>query len=68
MGLIIILANVTIGEVIYPEITVLKKWLIDVPVSAVERAITIAAAMGFIGILVRAITGLETNWLGRDEE
>ncbi len=68
IGIIIILGNVTVGEVIYPGITGLRKWLLDVPVAASQRGIMIASAVGFIGILMRAVTGIETNWLGGDEE
>jgi len=68
IGIIIILGNVTVGEVIFPPITGLRKWLLDVPVAASQRGIMIASAVGFIGILVRAVTGIETNWLGSDEE
>jgi hypothetical protein len=68
VGIIIILGNVTVGEVIYPGITGLRSWLLSVPVAASQRGIMIAAAVGFIGILARAVSGIETNWLGRDEE
>lgn len=68
VGIIIILGNVTVGEVIYPGITNLRSWLLDVPVAASQRGIMIAAAIGFIGILARAVLGVETNWLGRDDD
>ena len=67
-GVIMMISNVTIGEVIFPPITGIRAWLLDVPVAATQRGIIITAAIGYIGICLRAIIGVETSWLGREVE
>jgi LytS/YehU family sensor histidine kinase len=66
VGILIIFTNVSVGGALWPDALKIRTWLLNVPVAGAERGIMIAAAIGYIGILLRAMVGLETNWLGAE--
>jgi uncharacterized membrane protein len=63
-AVITMICGVPIGEVIFPGATALRKWIIEIPVMAVERALMIVMALGVVGLCLRTILGLERSWLG----
>ena len=61
---LVMLANVAIGEVIHDQLPLVGRWLMDFPNTAAMRAITIGATLGGAATAVRVIAGLERTYLG----
>lgn len=61
---LVMLGQATLGELIWPGFVPLSLWIINVPMNAGLRGLTITIAFGFIALCLRIISGLETRWLG----
>ena len=61
---LVMLGNVTIGEVIWPGFGPISQWIMDVGVTSGTRGLVITIAFGFMALCLRIIAGLETSWLG----
>jgi hypothetical protein len=64
-GIIVMLGNVPIGEVIWGGFPLLRNWIMSVPNMAVNRGIVMGAALGAIILGLRVLIGKETGYLGR---
>ena len=60
----VMLANVSIGEIISDAIPAFGLWLTAVPNSAAMRAITVGAALGAAATAIRVLAGVERTYLG----
>lgn len=63
-GLIYMLGQVPIGEILVPGITKVARWLQDIPNNAGQRGIIIGAAVGAIVLQIRVILGIERGHFG----
>ena len=59
--------NVPVGAAVWQGITVIGKWLMDIPNTAAMRAITMGAALGASATAIRVFLGLERSYLGGGE-
>jgi hypothetical protein len=67
VGIIVMLGNAPVGEVIWSQFPVLQEWLMNVPAMAAIRALYIGAAIGGIAVGVRVLSGIESGHLGAGE-
>ncbi len=63
-AIIMMLGNVPIGALIWSGWPNLAKWVQNVPNTAGQRAIMISAAVGYIGISLRVMLGMERKHFG----
>jgi hypothetical protein len=66
-GMICMLGNAPIGELIWPGFVPLKDWINQVWVKAESRVITISGLLATLALYVRIILGYERGWMGRGE-
>ena len=66
-GIICMLGNAPIGELIWPGFVPLKDWINQVWVKAESRVITISGLLATLALYVRIILGYERGWMGRGE-
>jgi hypothetical protein len=64
-GVIAMLKNAPIGELIWPGFVPLGDFLITYPSGGVYRAIIMGIGLGFIVIGIRTLLGYESGYLGR---
>ncbi len=67
VGVIVMLGNAPVGEVIWDKFPVLKEWFSNVPSMAAVRALYLSAAIGGIAVGVRVLSGIESGHLGGGE-
>ncbi|MFP4456391.1 MAG: hypothetical protein ACLFPS_01910 [Clostridia bacterium] len=67
VGVIVMLGNAPIGEVIWDQFPVMQDWLMNVPAMAAIRSLYIGAAIGGIAVGVRVLSGIESGHLGKSE-
>lgn len=67
VGIIVMLGNAPIGEVIWDKFPVMQEWLMNVPAMAAIRALYIGAAIGGIAVGVRVLSGIESGHLGSSD-
>ena len=67
VGIIVMLGNAPIGEIMWSQFPALRSWLMTVPAMAAVRALYIGAAIGGIAVGVRVLLGIERGHLGGGE-
>lgn len=67
VGIIVMLGNAPIGEVIWSKFPAIQSWLMNVPAMAAIRSLYIGAAIGGIAVGVRVLSGIERGHLGGGE-
>lgn len=67
VGVIVMLGNAPIGEIIWDQFPAVRGWLMTVPAMAAIRALYIGAAIGGIAVGVRILLGIERGHLGGGE-
>lgn len=65
-AIVVMLAVIPLGEWLFPDLPLVKDWILDYPNNAGRRAIFIGAALGGIATGFRVILGLERSHLGGD--
>ncbi len=65
-ALLIMLGSVSIGKMIWEQIPVIRKWLLDYPNTAGMRGIQVGATIGGMATALRILVGLERGHLGAD--
>ena len=63
-AIFVMLANVSLGELIHPELPRFGRWLLDTWNVAGMRAITIGATLGGAATAIRVLVGIERTHLG----
>ena len=63
-GVLVMLGNVPIGEMIWSHMPLLGRWIISVPGTGVNRGIFIGAALGAIALGLRTLLGRERGYMG----
>ena len=58
-AIILMLARVPIGEVMFPGLPVVADWLMNILNTAGQRGVMICSALGYISISLRMLLGLE---------
>lgn len=66
-GIIAMLGNAPIGELIWPGFVTLKDWINNVWVRAESRVIIITGLLATLALYVRILLGYERGWMGRGE-
>lgn len=66
-GIIAMLGNAPIGELIWPGFVTLKDWINNVWVRAEGRVIIISGLLATLALYVRILLGYERGWMGRGE-
>ncbi|MEM3986593.1 MAG: hypothetical protein QXR39_07460 [Candidatus Methanomethylicia archaeon] len=66
-GIIAMLGNAPIGELIWPGFVPLKDWVNNVWVRAEARVIIISGLLATLALYVRMLLGYERGWMGRGE-
>lgn len=67
-GCIIMLAKVSVGELIWSGLPALGDWFLNVPNTAGMRAIQICVAIGFVATAIRILLGYDKTYMGVREE
>jgi hypothetical protein len=63
-GVIVMLRNAPIGNVIWTGFPVIGSWLLDVPSVAGNRAVFIGVGIGTVLLGLRVLLGYERSYLG----
>ena len=61
---VIVMAKVGVGQVLFPFLTPVGEWLLNVPNTAGMRAVTVGGAIALVANSFRIITGLERGHIG----
>lgn len=61
-GVLVMLKNAPIGEIIWPGFVPVGNWILDVPNTGATRGIIIGAAIGSIAIAIRILLGYERSY------
>ena len=64
IGCLMMLARVSIGEMIWPGFPALGDWFMNVPDTAGMRAIRLCVSIGFIATALRVLLGYDRTYLG----
>ena len=64
-GMICMLGNAPIGELIWPGFVPLRDWINQVWVKAESRVIIISGLLATLALYVRILLGYERGWMGR---
>ena len=64
-GVLVLLGNAPVGEMISPMFPAISNWILDVPNGAASRGMTIGAGIGIIAIGIRNMLGKENVGLGK---
>jgi hypothetical protein len=64
MGVVVLLGQVPIGFQIWPDLPLVKGWLMDVPVAAGVRGIILGVALGTVTAGLRILLGQDRPYLG----
>lgn len=64
VGVIVMLGNAPIGEIMWSKFPALRSWIMNVPAMAAIRSLYIGAAIGGIAVGVRVLSGIERGHLG----
>jgi len=64
---ILMMYNVPIAELLFPQLNVFTQWLLDVIFVGGERGIRIIGGIGMIIITFRILTTADRSWMGREE-
>jgi hypothetical protein len=59
VGLLVILGNAPIGEYIWPGFPLLNAWFLNVASSGAFRGLLLSSSIGFVGMTIRMLLGLE---------
>lgn len=62
-GLAMVLYNAPVFTASWPGFRMIGQWIYDIPNMAVNRAVTIGAALGAIALAVRTLMGIERGYL-----
>jgi hypothetical protein len=66
-GIITMMMNAPIGEVIWRGFPIVGDWIMMVPNVAAQRAFLICVVVGTISLGIRTLLGMERGYLGREE-
>ena len=66
-GVVTMLMNAPIGEIIWTGFPVIGDWIMVVPNVATMRAIMICIVVGSVSLGLRTLLGMEKGYLGREE-
>lgn len=66
-AIIVMLDNVPLGEMIYPNYSAISNWVMNVPNLAAQRGIMIGSAIGAITISLRVLVGIDRTHFGGGE-
>jgi hypothetical protein len=66
-GIIVMLGQAPVGEVLWPATPLLSQWVMDVPNTAGVRAMIMGIAIGMLSLTIRMITGHEKGYLASGE-
>ncbi|MBS7637432.1 hypothetical protein KEJ49_00860 [Candidatus Bathyarchaeota archaeon] len=66
-GIITMMMNAPIGEIIWKGFPVVGDWIMMVPNVAAQRAFLICAVVGAVSLGIRTLLGMERGYLGREE-
>jgi hypothetical protein len=66
-GVVTMLMNAPIGEIIWTGFPVIGDWIMTVPNVATMRAIMICIVVGSVSLGLRTLLGMERGYLGREE-
>jgi cytochrome bd-type quinol oxidase subunit 2 len=61
---VIVMAKVGVGQVLFPFLTPIGEWLLNIPNTAGMRAVTVGGAIALVANSFRIITGLERGHMG----
>lgn len=66
-SMILMMYNVPIAELLFPQLNVFTQWLLDVLFVGGERGLRIIGGIGMIVITFRILTAADRSWMGREE-
>lgn len=66
-GVIVMLGNAPIGEIIWSGFPSLKNWIMNVPNNAGARVIILSEIIAVIALYMRIILGYERGWMGHGD-
>jgi len=64
VGVIVLLGQVPIGQVMFPSLTSASTWIMSYLNVAGQRGVIIASGIAFFGLSLRVILGIERSYLG----
>jgi uncharacterized membrane protein len=64
VGVVVLLGQVPIGFQIWPDLPLLKGWLLDVPAASGVRGIVLGVALGTVTAGLRILLGQDRPYLG----
>ena len=62
--ILVMMYQVPIAELFFPQLNVFTKWLLDVPFVAGNRAIAVIGGIAMVIMAFRIITGIDKSWMG----
>ncbi len=63
-AVILMLSQAPIGDAVFPGMSKIGEWILDVPNSAALRGIGLGAGIGGFAASIRVLLGLERSWTG----
>ncbi|MBS7651769.1 MAG: hypothetical protein QXD04_02500 [Candidatus Bathyarchaeia archaeon] len=66
-GIITMMMNAPIGEIIWKGFPLVGDWIMMVPNVAAQRAFLICVVVGTVSLGIRTLLGMERGYLGREE-
>lgn len=66
-GVLVMLGNAPVGEVIWNRFPTISNWIMGVVNLAGSRGILISTAIGMVGVSLRILTGIDRSHLGGAE-
>jgi len=67
VSILLMMYNVPIAELFFPQLNVFTQWLLDVLFVGGERGLRIIGGIGMIIITFRILTTADRSWMGREE-
>jgi uncharacterized membrane protein YfcA len=61
---VVMLGQVPIGARIWPGISEISQWIMEVPNTAAKRGIELGITLGVLATFLKILTGIERSWLG----
>ncbi len=65
--LLVLMYQVPIAELFFPQLNFFTKWLLDVPFVGGNRAIAVIGGIAMVIMAFRLISGIDRTWMGRGE-
>jgi len=63
--IILMISMMPVGSIIFPGITPISNWIMQVPNTGATKAFTIGLGLGLLALMVRTWLGIERAYLGR---